>query len=54
MVFKKIKIFLHFRVKRQLSSSLLRHREMAGGYLGSEELHHQQGDPQGDEKCRIM
>ncbi|XP_023029956.1 lamin Dm0 [Leptinotarsa decemlineata] len=41
------------RVKRQLSSSLLRHREMAGGYL-SEELHHQQGDPQGDEKCRIM
>ncbi|CAH1155512.1 unnamed protein product [Phaedon cochleariae] len=41
------------RVKRQLSSSLLRHREMAGGFL-SEELHHQQGDPQGDEKCRIM
>ncbi|KAJ8980393.1 hypothetical protein NQ317_009387 [Molorchus minor] len=42
------------RVKRQLSSSLLRHRETAGGYLGSEELHHQQGDPQGDEKCRLM
>lgn len=43
------------RVKRQLSSSLLRHREVAGGYhLGSEELHHQQGDPQGDEKCRLM
>ncbi|XP_060533946.1 lamin Dm0-like [Cylas formicarius] len=42
------------RVKRQLSSSHLRHREMAGGYLGHEELHHQQGDPQGDEKCRLM
>ncbi|XP_018562018.1 lamin Dm0 [Anoplophora glabripennis] len=43
------------RVKRQLSSSLLRHREVAGGYhIGSEELHHQQGDPQGDEKCRLM
>lgn len=27
---------------------------MAGGYRGSEELHHQQGDPQGDEKCRLM
>ncbi|XP_044261476.1 lamin Dm0-like [Tribolium madens] len=42
------------RVKRQLSSSVLRHREMAGGFLGSEELHHQYGDPQGEEKCRIM
>ncbi|KAJ8956398.1 hypothetical protein NQ318_015136 [Aromia moschata] len=35
------------RVKRQLSSSLLRHRETAGGYLGSEELHHQQGGSAG-------
>ncbi|KAL3270633.1 hypothetical protein HHI36_021165 [Cryptolaemus montrouzieri] len=41
------------RVKRQISSSSLRHREL-GGYLGSEELHHQYGDPQGDDKCRLM
>ncbi|CAH1102083.1 unnamed protein product [Psylliodes chrysocephalus] len=41
------------RVKRQISSAHLRHRERSGGYL-SEELHHQQGDPQGDEKCRLM
>lgn len=42
------------RVKRQLSSTRLRHREMAGGFIGAEELHHQVGDPQGDEKCRLM
>lgn len=42
------------RVKRQLSSSHLRHREMAGGFIGAEDLHHQVGDPQGDEKCRLM
>ncbi|CAH1987159.1 unnamed protein product [Acanthoscelides obtectus] len=47
-------VAIHERVKRQLSSTMLRHREMAGGYLSSEELHHQQGDPQGDEKCRLM
>ncbi|KAK4877805.1 hypothetical protein RN001_010311 [Aquatica leii] len=41
------------RVKRQLGSSTMRQREYAG-LLGSEELHHQQGDPQGEEKCRIM
>ncbi|KAF5292654.1 hypothetical protein FQR65_LT11206 [Abscondita terminalis] len=41
------------RVKRQLASSRARHREYSG-LLGSEELHHQQGDPQGEEKCRIM
>ncbi|KAH1012030.1 hypothetical protein HUJ04_001276 [Dendroctonus ponderosae] len=43
------------RVKRQVSSSHLRHRE-AAGYLGSEELHHQSGDPQADDdqKCRLM
>ncbi|KAB0791226.1 hypothetical protein PPYR_03026 [Photinus pyralis] len=41
------------RIKRQLASSTTRHREYAG-LLGSEELHHQQGDPQGEEKCRIM
>lgn len=41
------------RTRRQLTSSSLRHREMHG-FLGSEELHHQQGDPQGEEKCRIM
>lgn len=39
------------RVRRQVSSSASRHREF--GYLG-EDLHHQLGDPQGDEKCRIM
>lgn len=42
------------RVKRQHASSTSRHREFAAGLLGSEELHHQQGDPQGEEKCRIM
>ncbi|KAL1501756.1 hypothetical protein ABEB36_007025 [Hypothenemus hampei] len=42
------------RIKTQLSSSHLRHRELAGGYIGNEELHQQLGDPQGDEKCRIM
>lgn len=42
-----------YRARRQLSSSQLRHRELSG-YLGSEELHHQQGDPQGEEKCKIM
>ncbi|VEN41759.1 unnamed protein product [Callosobruchus maculatus] len=47
-------VAIHERVKRQLTSTMLRHREMAGGYLTSEELHHQQGDPQGDEKCRLM
>lgn len=41
------------RVRRQLASSTTRHREYAG-LLGNEELHHQQGDPQGEEKCRIM
>ncbi|KAF2904566.1 hypothetical protein ILUMI_01613 [Ignelater luminosus] len=42
------------RVKRQLASTTARHREFAGGLEGFEELHHQQGDPQGEEKCRIM
>ncbi|KRT78232.1 hypothetical protein AMK59_6704 [Oryctes borbonicus] len=42
------------RIRRHLSSSSSRHREMSGGYMGSEELHHQQGDPQGEEKCKIM
>lgn len=40
------------RIKNQVSSTSIRHRE--GSYYGSEELHHQQGDPQGDEKCRLM
>jgi len=40
------------RVRRQVSSSASRHREF--GYMGSEDLHHQQGDPQGDEKCKLM
>lgn len=41
------------RIRKQLSSTTSRHRELSG-YMGSEELHHQQGDPQGDEKCKIM
>lgn len=41
------------RTRKLMSSSSLRHREMSG-FMGSEELHHQQGDPQGEEKCRIM
>jgi len=39
------------RVRRQMSTSASRHREY--GY-GGEDLHHQQGDPQGDEKCKLM
>lgn len=41
------------RIRKVISSSSIRHREMSG-FLGSEELHHQQGDPQGEEKCRVM
>ncbi|XP_050067158.1 lamin Dm0-like [Anopheles maculipalpis] len=40
------------RVKRIVSTAASRHREYLGGY--GEELHHQQGEPRGDEKCRIM
>uniref|UniRef100_A0A182WE19 LTD domain-containing protein n=1 Tax=Anopheles minimus TaxID=112268 RepID=A0A182WE19_9DIPT len=40
------------RVKRIISTAASRHREYLGGY--GEELHHQQGEPRGDEKCRIM
>lgn len=39
--------------KQQLSSSLSRHKENLG-FRPSEELHHQQGDPQGEEFCRLM
>lgn len=45
------------RIRRQISSSISRHREMSGGglILGTEELHHSQGDPHDqEEKCRIM
>uniref|UniRef100_A0A2M3Z5K3 Putative nuclear envelope protein n=1 Tax=Anopheles braziliensis TaxID=58242 RepID=A0A2M3Z5K3_9DIPT len=41
------------RVKRVVSTSASRHREYLGNY-GAEELYHQQGEPRGDEKCRIM
>uniref|UniRef100_A0A2M4BJ15 Putative nuclear envelope protein n=1 Tax=Anopheles marajoara TaxID=58244 RepID=A0A2M4BJ15_9DIPT len=41
------------RVKRVVSTSASRHREYLGTY-GGEELYHQQGEPRGDEKCRIM
>jgi len=53
-LFFKRAVFVVYRVKRQVSSSHLRHREMAGGFIGAEELHQQLGDPQGDEKCRLM
>ncbi|KAJ8678908.1 hypothetical protein QAD02_014695 [Eretmocerus hayati] len=35
---------------QQLSSSVARHRE----FRLPEELHHQQGDPKGEERCRLM
>lgn len=41
------------RVKRIMSTAASRHREYLGSY-GSEELYHQQGEPKGEEKCRIM
>ncbi|XP_046746706.1 lamin Dm0-like isoform X1 [Diprion similis] len=41
------------RKRQQLSSTLSRHRENIG-FRTSEDLHHQQGDPQGEERCRIM
>ena len=41
------------RKRQQLSTSLSRHRESMG-YRPTEELHHQQSDPQGEERCRIM
>ncbi|XP_062563910.1 lamin Dm0-like [Armigeres subalbatus] len=41
------------RVKRVLSTAASRHREYLGSYSG-EELYHQQGEPKGEEKCRIM
>lgn len=41
------------RVKRTVSTAASRHREFLGSYSG-EELYHQQGEPKGEEKCRIM
>ncbi|XP_055534355.1 lamin Dm0-like [Wyeomyia smithii] len=41
------------RVKRIVSTAASRHREYLGSYSG-EELYHQQGEPKGEEKCRIM
>lgn len=41
------------RVKRTVSTAASRHREYLGSYSG-EELYHQQGEPKGEEKCRIM
>lgn len=41
------------RVKRIVSTAASRHREFLGSYSG-EELYHQQGEPKGEEKCRIM
>ncbi|XP_076233378.1 lamin Dm0 isoform X1 [Calliopsis andreniformis] len=38
--------------RQQLTTSLSRHRENLG--FRQEELHHQQGDPQGEGNCRIM
>ncbi|KAJ9584207.1 hypothetical protein L9F63_021442 [Diploptera punctata] len=49
------------RKRQQSSSTSSRHREMSGFMsshrsldIGSEELYHQQGDPQGEDRCRIM
>ncbi|CAG9770044.1 unnamed protein product [Ceutorhynchus assimilis] len=42
------------RIKTQVSTSHLRHRESAGGFIEGEDLHQHVGDPQGDEKCRLM
>ncbi|XP_043260051.1 lamin Dm0-like isoform X1 [Colletes gigas] len=39
--------------RQQLSSSLSRHRENLG-FRPSEDLHHQQADPQGEEFCCLM
>ncbi|XP_033210666.1 lamin Dm0-like isoform X2 [Belonocnema kinseyi] len=41
------------RKRQHLSTSLSRHRENLG-FRPSEELHHQQGDPQGEDRCRLM
>lgn len=38
--------------KQQLSTSISRHRENL--FRLPEELHHQQGDPKSDERCRLM
>ncbi|KDR19813.1 lamin Dm0-like [Zootermopsis nevadensis] len=49
------------RRRQQLSSSSSRHREVSGFLashrsldIGSEDLYHQQGDPQGEDRCKIM
>lgn len=49
------------RIKKTISSHVSRHRSTARGFPsarltagGDEELYHQQGDPQGEEKCRLM
>ncbi|XP_015125805.1 lamin Dm0 isoform X1 [Diachasma alloeum] len=41
------------RKRQQMTTSMSRHRENLG-FRGSEDLHHQQGDPQGEERCRLM
>ncbi|XP_032678918.1 lamin Dm0-like isoform X1 [Odontomachus brunneus] len=41
------------RKRQLLSTSLSRHRESLG-FRSAEELHHQQGDPQSEERCRLM
>ncbi|KAK0168691.1 hypothetical protein PV327_002467 [Microctonus hyperodae] len=41
------------RKRQQLSTTISRHRENLG-FRSSEDLHHQQGDPQGQERCSIM
>uniref|UniRef100_U5EN31 Putative nuclear envelope protein lamin intermediate filament superfamily n=1 Tax=Corethrella appendiculata TaxID=1370023 RepID=U5EN31_9DIPT len=42
------------RLKRQISSAASRHREYFSGGSYGEELYHQQGEPRGEEKCRLM
>ncbi|KAK7862761.1 hypothetical protein R5R35_010381 [Gryllus longicercus] len=47
---------IHERTRQQISSSVSRHRETSGYSLRSEkeELFHQMGDPQGEDRCRLM
>lgn len=41
------------RKRQQLSTSVSRHRENIG-FRSAEELYHQQGNPVGEERCRLM
>ncbi|XP_066584642.1 lamin Dm0-like isoform X2 [Prorops nasuta] len=40
--------------RQQLSTALSRRRERMGGFGPLEDFHHQQQDPKGEERCRLM